>query len=212
MSPSSNWPHAICLRLSVAQDCLPHLVQGHSWHTLSNPMCRKNTGNAYRSHLRLPVVRNANLQLPADGRSARTLQSNYDIQHSQHKPLIRNIGPRTSPTQFSAGADRPHRYRVAQDWRARSPRRLISAAISSSAQFFQLTGVISSFTPSFPRIKSYPFPSREEPSFRLGVASNLGTARPVRRQRPDSLTATNGLFVGGDFRLGAVQVHGNPST
>jgi len=199
--------------LSVAQDCPPAPRSGTFLaYTIEPDVSGKTPEMRIDLTFRLPGVRNANLQLPAEWQGQRELyKAIHDIQAVSAQTVNKETSdPARRQLSFPLGQIVHIRYRVAQDWEGEISSQTYFRAIQQRS-FFQLTGRNFLVYPVIPEDQVLPISItwKNLPSGWV-VASNLGTGTACQAATTRLLTATNGLFVGGDFRLVQVQVHGKP--
>jgi predicted metalloprotease with PDZ domain len=161
---------------------------------------------------RLKSTRNADLQLPTDWEGNGALnKSIHDVEVlSSHTTLSEVADPAKRHLTFPSGQVVHLRYQVASDREGPlSSENYFRPLLQKT--YFQVAGRNFLVYPSLPEHEVLPL-SFEWRNFPAGwvVASSLNGGQFCQQETAPLLRASNGLFVGGDFRIHEVLVSGKP--
>jgi predicted metalloprotease with PDZ domain len=198
---------------SAAQDCSPAPRSGAFLaYAIEPDRSGKAPGMRVDLYFRLPGVRNISLQLPAEWQGQRELyKAIHEVEAVSDQTVLQpTADPARRQLTFPLGQMVHIRYRAAQDWEGAISAETYFRAIFEPS-FFQLTGRNFLVYPAIPEDQVLPI-SVAWKNLPAGwvVASNLGSGTSCQSATTRLVSATNGLFVGGDGRLLQVQVHGKP--
>src|SRR5258708_803985 len=198
---------------SVAQDC-PSAPRSGSFlvYEIEPKLSGKTAEVLVDLTFRLPGVRNAKLQLPAEWQGQRELyKAIQEVEVVSPQTVLKETAdPARRQLAFPLGQIVHIRYRVMQDWQGGVSAPTYFRAILQHS-FVQLTGRNFLVYPAIPEDQTLPISVswKNLPSGWV-AASNLGGGTTCQSATTRLLSATNGLFVSGDFRLVQAQVHGKP--
>jgi len=198
--------------LSVAQDCPPAARSGPFLaYTIEPDLSGKTPEVRVDLTFRLAGTR-LDLQLPAEWQGQRELyQAIHDVEAVSPQTAVKaTSNPARRQLTFPLGQIIHIRYRVVQEWDGGITAETYFRPILQRS-FFQFTGRNFLVYPAIPEDQVLPISVtwKNLPSGWV-VASNLGSGTGCQTSRTRLVSATNGLFLGGDFRLVRVQVHGKP--
>jgi predicted metalloprotease with PDZ domain len=161
---------------------------------------------------RLIGVRGVDLHLPSEWEGIQYLyKAIRDIEVLSPQTTLRDAGdPARRHLIFPSGQIVHVRYRVVPDWEGDVSSETYFHAILQKT-YFQLAGRNFLVYPSLPEHEVLPL-SFEWRNFPAGwvVASSLSSGQLCQSVTTSLLKASNGLFVGGDFRVHEVPVRGKP--
>jgi predicted metalloprotease with PDZ domain len=161
---------------------------------------------------RLAGAHNIDLQLPAEWQGQRELyKAIQDIEAVSPQTGVKETSnPARRQLTFPPGQIIHIRYRVVQGWDGGITAETYFRPILQRS-FFQLTGRNFLVYPAIPEDQVLPI-SVTWKNLPPGwvAASNLGSGAACQASRTRLVSATNGLFVGGEVRLVQVEVHGQP--
>jgi len=198
--------------LSVAQDCPPAARSGPFLaYTIEPYLSGKTLEVRVDLTFRLAGTR-IDLQLPGEWQGQRELyKAIHDVEAVSPQTGVKETSnPARRQLTFPPGQILHIRYRVVQEWEGGITAETYFRPILQRS-FFQFTGHNFLVYPAIPQDQVLPISVtwKNLPSGWV-AASNLGSGAACRASRTRLVSLTNGLFVGGDFRLVEIEVHGQP--
>jgi predicted metalloprotease with PDZ domain len=203
----------MCCTLCAAQSC-PALPRSGPF--LAYAIDPDLTGETLKLRVdlsfRLIGVRGVDLQLPSEWEGIQNLyKAIRDIEVLSPQTSLRDArDPARRHLIFPSGQIVHMRYWVVPDWEGDVSSETYFHAILQK-KYFQLAGRNFLVYPSLPEDEVLPL-SFEWEKFPAGwiVASSLSSGQLCQSATTSLLKASNGLFVGGDFRVHEVSVRGKP--